>query len=247
MSVEDVWRYDYEEVECSEGSLVSTRVTFEDGSVSPGAFAKHPSTPTTIIYRSAAGSGDNTCSCISIDIENNGKNAATYLGHSGILHAVNTSVGDPNTFLTGCSDGIARLRRDSGLSVGLIHPDGHPLAFTGGHRKEQVLLWDIRAQQHVYELGTGNNAIQDLAWDSRHNSLYALSECIYMDRLGGYHGYRRARIPRSDPPDGMDEDEDEDEMKMRTMNGMTARDRIGRNGHSTMRIISTTAMTSGVI
>ncbi|CCA76996.1 hypothetical protein PIIN_10981 [Serendipita indica DSM 11827] len=111
MSVEDVWRYDYEEVECSEGSLVSTRVTFEDGSVSPGAFAKHPSTPTTIIYRSAAGSGDNTCSCISIDIENNGKNAATYLGHSGILHAVNTSVGDPNTFLTGCSDGIARLRR----------------------------------------------------------------------------------------------------------------------------------------
>lgn len=49
----------------------------------------------------------------------------------------------------------------------------------------------------LYELATGNNAVTSLAWDAPRNTLYAGTDCAYVDRLGYNHGYRRAKIPRS--------------------------------------------------
>jgi hypothetical protein len=68
--------------------------------------------------------------------------------------------------------------------------------FTGQEESEQIKMWDIRARTAVYELATGNNAVVALAWDNTHHSLYAATECHYVDRMGGHHGYRKAEIPK---------------------------------------------------
>jgi len=89
-------------------------------------------------------------------------------------------------------------------------------------------MWDPRARAMVYELATGNNGVASLAWDAPRSTLYAATECNYMDRMGNHYDYRPAKIPgsrRGIPPekkskmvgegdDGDDEeweDEDEDE------------------------------------
>ena len=55
-------------------------------------------------------------------------------------------------------------------------------------------LWDIRAKQVVHELSTGNNCVEGMAWNMRDNTLYAVTSCEYLDRMGRHHGYRRARL-----------------------------------------------------
>jgi len=83
-------------------------------------------------------------------------------------------------------------------------------------------MWDIRARTAVYELATGNNAVVALAWDNAHHSLYAATECRYVDRMGGQHNYRKAEIPKlrtetltdgeaDDEGDVEGEEDDEDE------------------------------------
>jgi len=62
----------------------------------------------------------------------------------------------------------------------------------------------------VYELSTGNNAVAGMAWDAVHNSLYAVTECHYMDRLGHNFDYRRAKVPQEQDPED-DELESDDE------------------------------------
>ena len=56
-------------------------------------------------------------------------------------------------------------------------------------------MWDVRARCTVYELATGNNNVSALAWDSGRSTLYASTECTYIDRMGYNHDYRRARVP----------------------------------------------------
>ena len=68
--------------------------------------------------------------------------------------------------------------------------------FTGSARHEEIRLWDLRARKAVYDLASGNNAVNSLAWDAEHNVLYAATECAYVDRLGYNHGYREAKISR---------------------------------------------------
>ncbi|OBZ65326.1 hypothetical protein A0H81_14795 [Grifola frondosa] len=77
-----------------------------------------------------------------------------------------------------------------------IHPDGIPTLFTAGQETQQIKMWDIRARAAVYELATGNNAVNTMAWDSRRSTLYAATECLNMDRLGRTFDYRKARIPK---------------------------------------------------
>jgi len=48
----------------------------------------------------------------------------------------------------------------------------------------------------LYELATGNHSVMSLAWDSARSTLFAATECEYMDRLGNHHGYRPAKIPK---------------------------------------------------
>jgi hypothetical protein len=71
------------------------------------------------------------------------------------------------------------------------------VVFTGGESSEQIKMWDIRARAAVYELSTGNNAVAGLAWDLKHSSLYAATECRCMDRMGNWRDYRRAIVPSS--------------------------------------------------
>lgn len=49
----------------------------------------------------------------------------------------------------------------------------------------------------MYEVATGNNEVISLAWDAPRKSLYAATECSYMDRIGYRHGYRFAKIPNT--------------------------------------------------
>jgi len=74
------------------------------------------------------------------------------------------------------------------------------VAFAGGTKKECITVWDLRARSLVYDLSTGNNAVQGLAWDTDANSLYAATECLYVDRHGNHHDYRHAKIPKRNRP-----------------------------------------------
>jgi hypothetical protein len=85
--------------------------------------------------------------------------------------------------------------------------------FTGSEKSEIIKLWDVRARSAIYELATGNNMVVSMTWDSAHSSLYAATECNYIDRLGHNHGYRRAKMPKPsslthDNVDGEDEESD---------------------------------------
>ena len=48
-----------------------------------------------------------------------------------------------------------------------------------------------------------------MAWDAVHNSLYAVTECRYMDHLGRNFDYRGAKISQDQDPED-DELEDDD-------------------------------------
>ncbi|KAG6825489.1 hypothetical protein H0H93_000620, partial [Arthromyces matolae] len=150
-------------------------------------------------------------SCIAVDLEHGGALTTRYLGHGDEIAAFSTSSGDPNVFVTGCWDGYARLfdvrvplptmtfnvGRNGGecSGVALAYPDGIPTLFTGATRQQEVRLWDIRARSTVYDLSTGNTGVTSLAWDGAHDTLYAATECNYLDRSGNFHDYRHAKVP----------------------------------------------------
>ncbi|KAI0750113.1 hypothetical protein C8Q80DRAFT_1269875 [Daedaleopsis nitida] len=170
--------------------------------------------------------------CYALDLESNGKKVMRFLGHGGEVDAFSISTGDANVFVTGCSDGYARLfdmrhplpvmtlnpggRIESCEAVSFIHPDGVPVVYTAGPRSASVKAWDIRVRASTYELATGNTAVRALSWDAKHNALYVAAECTYMGRNGNHFGYRRAKIPRwarefvEETEPGMDVDEDEE-------------------------------------
>lgn len=91
------------------------------------------------------------------------------------------------------------------------------VVLTGGTNSQGIRFWDIRAKKLVYELSTGNNIVRSLAWSATDSTLYASTVCEYVDRMGGRHGYRKARIPkrkskktRSESESAEAEDEDEE-------------------------------------
>jgi len=63
----------------------------------------------------------------------------------------------------------------------------------------------------VYELSTGNNSVQSLAWDDANDTLYAATECFWVDRMGYRHDYRELHQPRKSGAKSTDEDDEEDE------------------------------------
>ena len=109
------------------------------------------------------------------------------------------------------------MQREACADIVLVHPDGIPseyrlmpcfadallttrpppvaALFTGGELTHQVKMWDIRAEECVYELSTGNNAVAGLAWDDARAALFVATECGYANRMGVRTGYRRARVP----------------------------------------------------
>ncbi|KAI0635599.1 hypothetical protein C8Q77DRAFT_1155387 [Trametes polyzona] len=228
ISTDDSWRENDGDIELSTGSPFTTTVAFAQSALQPAAWQFHA--PTGHMLCGESGHVSKRFGCYAVDLEHGGATAARFLGHGGNVTAFSTSAGDPNVFATACGDGYARLfdvrhplpvlTLDAGkssefcLAVQLIHPDGIPTVFTGGDRSECVKMWDVRARALVYELATGNTAVRALAWDARRTTLYAATECEYIDRLGYTHGYRSAHIPRwgqLDPPAGQEGAEGGDE------------------------------------
>ncbi|KAH9479827.1 hypothetical protein JR316_0008422 [Psilocybe cubensis] len=235
----DSWRDDPEEIELSGGSEHSQTVNLDtcDGE---GARAvhwsveywhRHPSSTNVMLCGSDVGTSE-VYHCHAFDIEAGGKAVARYLGHAGLVRGFSTSpAADPNVFLTSCDDGHSRLydtRRSLPVltiaaedaseapmnSALLVYPDGLPFIFVGEAKYQKIVLWDVRAQKALYELATGNNNVRTMAWDNSSNTLYAATECTYVDRIGYHHDYRRAKIPREKYPSeenqsDMDIDDDE--------------------------------------
>ncbi|EJF64781.1 hypothetical protein DICSQDRAFT_100114 [Dichomitus squalens LYAD-421 SS1] len=204
-------RGDTSEIERSTGSPPSSIVSLaSDPAYFPAVWHLHEPSGHLLCGEHAEESGG--YACMSVDLEHGGKRVARYLGHGGEVERFATSQGDPNVFLTAGSDGYARLfdvrrplpvltfntglQREACNDVVLVHPDGIPTLFTAGDITQQVKTWDIRAEECVYELSTGNNAVAGLAWDDTRSSLYVATECRYVNRMGVRTGYRRARIPR---------------------------------------------------
>ncbi|EKM58421.1 uncharacterized protein PHACADRAFT_140342 [Phanerochaete carnosa HHB-10118-sp] len=222
---ENSWREEDCKKEKSIGSTAHTTLTFAESGYTPG------------IWRLHAPSGNMLCAedtrevdrfeCVSLDLEHGGKVAARYLGHAAQVEQISTSAEEPNTFLTACEDGHARLydmreplptltidgeAQNGPMDAALfVHIDGLPAVFTGGTTTQSIRLWDIRAKKVVYELSTGNNHVRSLAWSATDTTLYASTMCEYADRMGGLHGYRKARIPKRKKPESEQADEDEDE------------------------------------
>ncbi|KAK4705677.1 hypothetical protein P7C70_g523, partial [Phenoliferia sp. Uapishka_3] len=147
---------------------------------------------------------------------NTGQRGMRYLGHAGKVTGLSTAEGRDNDFLTSCSDGVARLfdRRspqptltfaikdaeESGCSGAFANVGGLPFVFVGGTKTEQISAYDARLPgKALYSLATGNNLVRSLAWQASTNSLWAATDCLYADRVGGHHGYRPAENIRSPP------------------------------------------------
>ncbi|KAI0671424.1 WD40-repeat-containing domain protein [Trametes maxima] len=192
------------------GSQPHSVVAFaDDPSYAPSTWHLRSSTGHLLCGEQAARSGG--YSCIALDLEHGGQRAARYLGHGGDVVRITSSPGDPNMFATAASDGYARLfdarrplpvltvetsiQHEGCADVVLVHPNGIPTLFTGGDRTQQIKMWDLREQECVYELATGNNAVSAMAWDPARTSLYVATRCPHVDRFGERTGYRRARVP----------------------------------------------------
>ncbi|KAG8719131.1 hypothetical protein FRC09_011578 [Ceratobasidium sp. 395] len=217
---EDLWevtdRDDPENLETSTGSTATSHIKFTGHSkLVLSGWEILPETSSTMLCHP-----DNH-ECFTIDLEHGGAINTYYLGHGGRVNDFSLSGGDPQVFLSACSDGFARLFdrraplpaltfevRDYGefYAIALAHPDGVLTVFTGTGRCEQIKVWDVRARACVYELATGNNRPNTLAWDPNRNCLYAATECRYQDRIGYRHEYRLSRK-------WQDQDLDKDDME----------------------------------
>ncbi len=67
--------------------------------------------------------------------------------------------------------------------------------FTGGERTAQIKMWDVRARACLYELSTGNNAVQHMLWDDRRTTLIASTDRDSAFTMGGPRKFRKAKIP----------------------------------------------------
>ncbi|EPQ52734.1 hypothetical protein GLOTRDRAFT_140371 [Gloeophyllum trabeum ATCC 11539] len=230
LDIEDSWRDDPDEIELSSGNERHSTIEFtgvKDKNLKPSVWTQVAPGSSTVLSATGEPHETSDYSVFELDLAE-GKVGKRYLGHGGIVMDFSVSAGDPNVFLTACTDGYARLydRRetlpvvtfDVGALSGfcpaglIVHPDGIPTAITGALKQEEIKVWDVRARAAVYELATGNNGVTSLAWDSQRSALYAATECNYVDRLGYHHDYRPAKLPkRQRAEDVMDEDGDEDE------------------------------------
>ncbi|CAA7265529.1 unnamed protein product [Cyclocybe aegerita] len=232
----DTWRDDPESIEPSSGSAVSSTIQLDGETTGEGEgleiskWRRHPSQNNIMLCGLNTRKGEYYY-CHAFDHEAGGKLTTRYLGHGGSVDGFSASVNaDPNVFLTWCSDGHARLydvrhplpvltiasakHLEPMPAAVLAHPDGIPyrsLIFTGTARSKCINLWDVRSRAMLYELATGNNCVEALAWDETSNSLYAATSCPHIDWNGRHLDYRPARIPKvrtGEDEDGEGDSED---------------------------------------
>ncbi|RPD59658.1 hypothetical protein L227DRAFT_611865 [Lentinus tigrinus ALCF2SS1-6] len=196
--------------ENSPGNHPTTTVNFEDNELYPWAFHYHHGASTLLAAEDLDRAERH--SCVSIDLEHGGRVAARYLGHAGTAFKFSSSMGDANAFATASMDGHARIydvrsplptitieavkKGEACPDVVFTHPDGIPTLFTGCDDGHCVKLWDLRARAVVYDLSTGNNCVQALAWDAKRSTLYAATVRDFHDYLSTRPVYRKARVPQ---------------------------------------------------
>ncbi|KAH9945027.1 uncharacterized protein BXZ73DRAFT_38972 [Epithele typhae] len=200
-----IWNLD----ELETQSVPTTSMSFGEDDLTPSVLHLHQ--PTQHVLYGTHDEAGGRFACAMVDMEAGGRRITRFLGHGGDVERISTDEGSPNLFVTASNDGYARIfdvrhplpvltfsveqQRQACADVVLVHPNGVPTLFTGGARSHQVKLWDIRAEECVYELSTGNNEVTGLAWDSARSSLFVATECTYVDRMGTRLDYRRARVP----------------------------------------------------
>ncbi|CAE6443774.1 unnamed protein product [Rhizoctonia solani] len=213
------WRDDPNNVELSSGSSPSSQITYRGIlDFEPTLWKPLVSSASTLICAEyEREDADGTFTCVGLDLET-GRSTSKYFGHQSDISEISICASQPQAFLTGCHDGNARLfdvRQQNPALVlragqsddfcegaALAHPDGIPIIFTGTRKGEAIKMWDARAQASpIYDLSTGNNAVQSLAWDANNNTLYAATECLYHDRVGTSRGYREAATPQGQTHD----------------------------------------------
>lgn len=127
--------------EISQESKPHSIVTFaDDPAYAPATWHLHAPSGRLLCGERAARSGG--YSCVSLDLEHGGWQAARYLGHGGDVVRITASPDDPNLFVTAASDGYARMfdvrrplpvltietgiQREGCADVVFVHPDGIP-------------------------------------------------------------------------------------------------------------------------
>jgi len=144
IDIENTWRDDPESIEVSDGSPASATITLKDSDLSAAVWHPHPSIASNMII--ASDPRESSCySCVSVDLEHDGKTVVKYLGHGGGVNGISTSPGDTNMFVSACDDGFARLfdvrhplpvltfkagHPDGACEAAVMsHPDGIPSAY----------------------------------------------------------------------------------------------------------------------
>ncbi|OJT09348.1 hypothetical protein TRAPUB_14178, partial [Trametes pubescens] len=79
----------------------------DDPTYAPATWHLHAPSRRLLCGERAARSGG--YSCVSLDLEHGGRQAARYLGHGGDVVRITASPDDPNLFVTAASDGYARM------------------------------------------------------------------------------------------------------------------------------------------
>ncbi|KAK7471959.1 hypothetical protein VKT23_000066 [Stygiomarasmius scandens] len=228
-------RDDPEDIELSSGSPSTQAIRFSfDSNYDIGTWALHPSNPSTVLCAQDSMT-TRKYGMVMVDLEAGGTEVGRFLGHGATVSKITTQGPGGHVFCTGCSDGLARLYdvrqslpvltvegdcNEGACTAVLAYPDGIPVIFTGATANTQCIrTWDVRAKAAVYELATGNNGVEDLAWDGTRNTLYAATSCPGRTRMGDTLDYRRAKIPKVQlgrfgfpgPDDGCWEEDDDDD------------------------------------
>ncbi|KZV59683.1 hypothetical protein PENSPDRAFT_760359 [Peniophora sp. CONT] len=177
-----------------------------------GVWSKHPSHN----KRRCVASAGRSFLVSSADVET-GQVAARYVGQNTRVNTFATGKEDPHNFLTASCDGAVRfydsrlpapiyaIEHASGDNIQSVlyeNIGGHPFIIIGGYQSQQIKIWDARRRAPLYQLSTGNNAVEALAWDSSRNHLFAATDCQYLGYNGTAFGYREARL--GDDEDGGD-------------------------------------------
>jgi WD40 repeat protein len=215
INLEDSWRDPDDldnEVELSTGTPSASTIEFTDQTLNISKWHLPENWNTGGVLKALCTEDKKRVSVLSLDLQAGGKIASRYLGHGGEVNTFDSSIEDPNSFVTAASDGYVRLfdvrTPVPGLTINVerssapcystcyVYINGIPVIFTGGIRSQAIRVWDPRvgSRSVLYKLATGNNVVNALAWDSKWSTLYAATECESMDRLGFTHGYRSAKI-----------------------------------------------------
>ncbi|VDC05494.1 unnamed protein product [Peniophora sp. CBMAI 1063] len=175
-------------------------------------WSRHPSDQH---QRLVAGS-NRSCRVSSADIET-GKAVMHYVGQNTGVGALAVGKDDPHNFFTASAEGGVRfydsrtpapiyvLQHAGGDNIQSLlyeHIGGHPFIIIGGNQSQQIKIWDARARAPLYQLSTGNNAVETLAWDGERNQLYAATNCQYLGYDGSFFGYRGAHFGDEDDDGG---------------------------------------------